>query len=329
MSEVIDLCSDDDDLVDSPGLDGALGSVTPEPTKNPNNDLLAQLRAEREARRPTTTTASEVPPRRPLRLLTYNVWFREDVQVEKRMEAIGRIIEANDYPEGLCFQEVTPAIYALFSSSSWWSHYVASPPPMELYFTSLLIKKDRATLVGPGFCNRPFENSKMGRGMLTASLLLDGQEVFVGTSHLESPCGKGQEFSAERQQQMGEVMDLLAGRQEANVVYGGDMNWLENMDGAIPLHDGLQDAWVASGERDPGFTYDSRANPMVLGNWPGQRMDRVFFKVSGWKLKGVCLLGKEPLPGVQHEYVRRDGRRQQVPVLPSDHFGLLTTFLPC
>ena len=52
-----------------------------------------------------------------------------------------------------------------------------------------------------------------------------------------------------------------------------------------------------------------------------RRLDRAFCRLGagGWRLAGMELVGREPLPGLQHE-----GR----PVLPSDHFGLLLRLAP-
>uniref|UniRef100_A0A803RCG2 RanBP2-type domain-containing protein n=1 Tax=Cannabis sativa TaxID=3483 RepID=A0A803RCG2_CANSA len=60
-----------------------------------------------------------------LKILSYNVWFREDLEPEKRMKAIGDLIELHS-PEIICFQEVTPNIYNIFKQSNWWRMYNCS-----------------------------------------------------------------------------------------------------------------------------------------------------------------------------------------------------------
>jgi len=87
-----------------------------------------------------------------LKILSYNVWFREDLEMHKRMKALGDLIEQHS-PDLICFQvlslslslsldllyicinlsyghfdlqEVTPSIYHVFRQSSWWKTYRCS-----------------------------------------------------------------------------------------------------------------------------------------------------------------------------------------------------------
>lgn len=85
-----------------------------------------------------------------LKILSYNVWFREDLEMHKRMKALGDLIQLHS-PELICFQaislsiipshlvsfvhlayghfalqEVTPNIYDIFCHSSWWKVYHCS-----------------------------------------------------------------------------------------------------------------------------------------------------------------------------------------------------------
>ncbi|KAK2644515.1 hypothetical protein Ddye_019710 [Dipteronia dyeriana] len=48
-----------------------------------------------------------------LKILSYNVWFWENVEVHKRMESIGNLIRLHS-PDVICFQEVTPNIFGIF-----------------------------------------------------------------------------------------------------------------------------------------------------------------------------------------------------------------------
>lgn len=71
---------------------------------------------------------------------------------------------------------------------------------------------------------------------------------------------------------------------------------------------------------DPGLTYDPKENRMLHpGSRIRRRLDRLFCRLRAWRLHAAELVGRQPLPGLQHE-----GR----PVLPSDHFGLLVTLRP-
>ncbi|KAL2495404.1 endonuclease/exonuclease/phosphatase family protein [Forsythia ovata] len=57
------------------------------------------------------------------KILSYNVWFREDLEVQKRMKSLGDLIQLH-LPDVICFQEVTPNIYKIFQQSSWWKDYL-------------------------------------------------------------------------------------------------------------------------------------------------------------------------------------------------------------
>lgn len=88
-----------------------------------------------------------------VKILSYNIWFREDLEVHKRMKAVGNLIQQHS-PDIICFQvkfiffsaegpwdsiknwfidnlhfimqEVTPNIYDILRQSGWWEEYCCS-----------------------------------------------------------------------------------------------------------------------------------------------------------------------------------------------------------
>ena len=60
-----------------------------------------------------------------------------------------------------------------------------------------------------------------------------------------------------------------------------------------------------------------------VGNWPGSRLDRVLARLRDFKVVAMSRLGTEPIPGVTYSKTFRNGGSKTLPVLPSDHFGLL------
>lgn len=308
---------------------------------NASNSLLAQLHAERLARQqlahpkhhdkaPAQAASKqklvEDQPISELKLLTYNVWFEEDIEVHERMSTIGDIIMRNGYPHFICFQEVTPAIYHLFQVSHWWQRYCVSAPMNQPYFTALLYNKDVLKPDGPIQIHE-FSNSCMGRNVLSITGTVGGHKVTVATSHLESPLGYDMMFSKQRVAQCKEGFAVLnAQRSSADVLWAGDMNWNEAEDGSVPLPVGWIDAWSQQNPTDPGFTYDGKLNPM-LGpyNRLRKRLDRVFCKTYKWKLASICMVGTQAIPGVTYKKSYKRGAKA-LPVLPSDHFGLLACF---
>ncbi|KAL4527298.1 hypothetical protein Ndes2526B_g09000 [Nannochloris sp. 'desiccata'] len=294
------------------------------------NSLLAQLHAERLGRRgaagpSTAAMASSNGTEKDSRLtvLSYNLWFKEEVQIHSRMQAISQIISTavgNDLPDVLCFQEVTPLIYHLLSSNPWWRQYTARPALTDLgnmsYFTVLLWKNNLASSsMGGKYASIPFENSRMGRDLKSIILTPHNIPICVATSHLESPTGRQQLFSKPRQAQCRQALAVLDSIGKDSL-YIGDMNWNEKNDGEAPLPPGWVDAWAEMHPDDLGYSYDTESNAMIKrGPWSLRlRLDRAFFKSNNWILDGIELLGKDAIKGVKYE-----GK----PVLPSDHFGLL------
>ncbi|KAL0654210.1 hypothetical protein Bca4012_096901 [Brassica carinata] len=268
-----------------------------------------------------------------VKILTYNVWFREDLELSNRMRAIGHLIQLHS-PHLICFQEVIPEIYEIFRKSNWWKEYTCSvsvdASQSRGYYCMLLSKVGMKS----SSC-KSFRNSIMGRDLSVAEVEVPGRKPLVlATSHLESPCPGppkwDQMFSRERVEQANEAIEHL--RANPNVVFGGDMNWDDKLDGKFPLPDQWVDVWEVLKPGDPGFTYDTKANPMLSGNRALQkRLDRFFCRLDDYKLGGIEMVGKEALPGlsyVKEKRVRGDVKKLELPVLPSDHFGLLLTLLP-
>ncbi|KAK7348441.1 hypothetical protein VNO80_22998 [Phaseolus coccineus] len=264
------------------------------------------------------------------KILSYNVWFREDLELHKRMEAIGNLVQLHS-PNFICFQEVTPNIYDIFKQCTWWSVYRCSVSSemaySRPYFCMVLSK-----LPVKSFRNIPFSNSVMGRELCIAEVeAASGKSLVIATSHLESPCPGppkwDQMFSKERVVQANEAVNLL--NKQPNVVFGGDMNWDDKVDGLYPLQDGWTDAWAQLRPNESGWTYDTKANQMLTGNRTLQkRLDRFICHLTDFKITSVDMIGMEVIPGLSYNKEKkvRNGIKQLVlPVLPSDHYGLLLT----
>ncbi|WCJ20186.1 endonuclease/exonuclease/phosphatase family protein [Euphorbia peplus] len=264
------------------------------------------------------------------KILSYNVWFREDLELQKRMKAIGDLIQLHS-PEVICFQEVTPNIYDIFQRSGWWKTYSCSVSD-ELkdsrpYFCMLLSK-----VPVKSFKTMSFENSIMGRELCISELeLLPNKPMVIATSHLESPCPApptwNQMFSKERVEQAKKATNFL--KQNQNVIFCGDMNWDDKLDGNFPLPEGWTDAWGELKPGDNGWTYDTKSNLMLSGNRNLQkRLDRFVCNLKDFRIDQIDMIGKEAIPGLSHvkeKKVRQEIKRLELPVLPSDHYGLLLT----
>ncbi|XP_073264817.1 uncharacterized protein [Populus alba] len=207
-----------------------------------------------------------------LKILSYNVWFRADLEKHRRMEALGELIQLHS-PDVICLQEVIPDIYDIFQQSSWWKAYQCSVSSeiasSRGYFCMQLSK-----LPVKSFSTKPFMKSIMGRKLCIAELEVPGKKsLVVATSHLESPCPAppkwDQMFSKEGVDQAKEAINLL--KKNSNVIFCGDMNWDDKLDGQFPSPDGWVDAWVELKLGDDGWTYDTKSNQMLSGNFPLQK----------------------------------------------------------
>lgn len=187
-------------------------------------------------------------------VLSYNLWFNESAAVVERMGAIGSIIKQKK-PDVVCLQEVTYYILDLLRShstmhGSWLSEYYSSvesgsvtlqQPP---YFTMLLISRKFSSNNDNGekgcirFKRLDFPGSIMGRDLLYTSIFTGAQYpgIIVATTHLESPTPP-QFHIDERKRQLADSFNFLegiSGDSNINVVFAGDMNWLESRSGKVP-----------------------------------------------------------------------------------------------
>ncbi|XP_047958953.1 uncharacterized protein LOC125204358 [Salvia hispanica] len=264
------------------------------------------------------------------KLLSYNVWFREDVEMHKRMRAIGDLIELHA-PDVMCFQEVTPNLYDIFQKSGWWKGYRCSIPD-ENSITAPYFCMQLSKLPVKSYSTKPFHNSVMGRELCLAEVdVLPGTTMVIATSHLESPCPApptwNQMFSKERVVQANEAVRSLA--KHENVIFCGDMNWDDKLDGAFPLAGGWVDAWTELKPREDGWTYDTKSNKMLSGNRSLQkRLDRFICKLKDLKIRNIEMIGRDAIAGVSYikeKKVKGQVKELSLPVLPSDHYGLLLT----
>ncbi|KAL5225949.1 hypothetical protein ABZP36_012588 [Zizania latifolia] len=285
------------------------------------------------------------------KIMTYNVWFREDLELHRRMEALGDLIK-NHNPDLICFQvqilnnvlfsfsllnethmwelqEVTPTIYLLLQKSDWWQEYKCSlsdNTAMQRPYYCMQVSK----MPVESFDHTPFANSIMGRELCVAHFNIGGVvKLVLATSHLESPCPGpprwDQMYSKERVAQANKSLEILGSFR--NVIFCGDMNWDDKGDGPFPLPDGWTDAWIELKPGENGWTYDTKANGMLSGNRNLQkRLDRFICKLADFKIDSIEMIGKDAIPGVSFVKEKKVGkgvRKLELPVLPSDHFGLV------
>jgi len=292
-----------------------------------------------------------------VRILSYNIWFDNQTAQMARTDYLGRVIDSCD-PDVLCLQEVTLPILFVLQGQAWFDKYslCAQPSEMELqcgYFCVVMVKKRetmRKTKIDKdgniareeeksahskelgGFVQgtwkahkSTFASSIMGRNLQYA-YDLGFPKLCVATSHLESWIMENPQLMAQkRKQQLKQSLEHLGGRFE-DVVFIGDMNWNDSKDGACPIEQPWEDAWLKLRPDSDGYTYDAKRNTMLRGNLYA-RFDRAFAKLKNFELRSIQMVGTNPeVNGQTYEkpYIEKGEQKKiRVDVLPSDHYGLL------
>ncbi|KAF8031643.1 hypothetical protein BT93_D0758 [Corymbia citriodora subsp. variegata] len=229
------------------------------------------------------------------KILSYNAWFGKDLEMHKRMKAIGELIQMHS-PHVICFQDVTPNIYDIFWLSIWW----------KLYHCSVSV------IVLLELCD--------GRELCIVKVEVKRKKpLTIAASHLKSPCSAPPKWdqmrSKERLDQAKEAMDYLG--KHPNVILRGDMNRDDKSDGRFPLCD----EW--------GWMYDTKSNSALSANCTLQkRLDWFLCNLHEFKITSIDMIGREAIASLTYckeKKVRKELTNLVLPVLPSDHFSLLLT----
>ncbi|XP_047309764.1 uncharacterized protein LOC124913209 [Impatiens glandulifera] len=229
-------------------------------------------------------------------------------------------------------QEITPNIYEIFQKFNWWKAYSCSVS-FEMAMTKRYFCMQMSKLTPKSYCKYPFLNSKMGRELCIAELEIKPDlSLMIATSHLESPCPGppkwDQMYSNERVQQAKEAMEDL--EEYPNAIFCGDMNWEDELDGHFPFpNDGWFDAWEMLRPGENGWTYDTKSNKMLSRNKTLQkRLDRFVCCMKDFEVIGIEMIGLEAIPGLtylQEKRIKWEVYEFELPVFPSDHYGLILT----
>ena len=273
-----------------------------------------------------------------LTFITWNVWFNEELKVIERMKAIGDIIAFHD-ADIVCLQEVTPLILDILTNGEWYESngYSSTILPSHgsfnglRYFNVILTKHE---FIRDSIQFKSFSNSSMGRHLIIAPIKIKDRTIYAATSHFESPVGlneggKKDRYSAERKEQLKYSLMLLD--DASNVMFGGDMNWCQQED---YQNDGDMNVFLGNHWSDcfdelypdkDGFTYDAKTNGSLVGNLQN-RVDRILYKKkSSLRLIECQMIGREVIPNLS--FIKKHGNMQKrLPVLPSDHYGLMAKF---
>ena len=180
--------------------------------------------------------------------------------------------------------------------------------------------RKKPSLVSIGYLDgSKFPGTEMDRHYLLQKLKICGHPVTFITTHLESL----KDHAKERQRQLKQCFDLVNTNQsidKANVIFAGDLNMrAEDLKKVGGIPSGVTDAWETTGENpDTKFTWDLELNDnKVFPNCkPRARFDRMYFKRAQSGATIQCI-----------DFVLVGVERLVCGMFPSDHFGILATFV--
>jgi hypothetical protein len=279
----------------------------------------------------------------------------------QRMKAIAQaLLQRHQNPTtnpllAIGFQELTPSLKQSLFPLFHQDYHVCSQPSLDAhggsYGVGLALHKTACgAILESKFI--PFSHSRQGRGILYART---SRGLLFCTTHLESYSGPQSDGSQERQAQLLEWQAFCQLQQQTSasnnntplttVVLVGDLNWDDERarGGAAPnepllsLLDGhknndndccWKDAWKEAGSpKAHQYTYDAKENPMLGGNLR-RRFDRCVWQSKSHTVSQLETIGRQALPNnlVWNKRNTFNGASKQVPVAPSDHFGMVVTF---
>lgn len=235
-----------------------------------------------------------------LRIVTLNTWFAHTHRAV-RLDAQLRAFEALD-PHILALQEVTADLLKRLLAAPWFRARYAIPasPALPLathgYGTVLAVR-----CPVQHFEWTPFDDSAMGRGLLTAQLT-NGPRV--ATVHLESLAP----YAHARATQLAAATAALTTSETALLM--GDFNF-DATEADAPSLVPWTDLWPIQHPHSPGFTVDSTTNAYRLPRGHVQRrIDHILLHnpARTWRLDHIDRIGTTPV--APHIHL-------------SDHYGLM------
>ena len=235
------------------------------------------------------------------------------------LDALGKLVQQKR-PEFLAVQNVTNDQVKKILKSTWGTPYKVTHPAYR-YET----RKNPTVAI---FSTYPEEDSvtvsyheSATKKVLQKSyyIMYDKRRkspyvISVGSTTLES----GLKESEVRERQLNEACLSMIDDGDAFLV--GDFSLDNDIDGALLLKGGWEDAWlaIAGNTESNGYTYNPDKNPLIKEDpfGPG-RPDRIFLKLRHYSLDRVELVGVEPYQVTQGPAVTI-----------SSHYGLLAHLTP-
>ena len=246
-------------------------------------------------------------------IMTYNVWF-EEKYIQERTEKIIETIKLYE-PDVICFQELTERSYEYLENKLTDIYYIFQIFMSEKnpYGCGIGCKRSSVEIIQQPYYY-DYNNTKMSRRLIGCEVKIRGKHFHILNTHLESlPMNdhlRSLQFNTIKQ-----VITPLS-----NVILCGDFNIIrddEQINSKI-ANSKLYDSWIQIGcPSRICYTYNHKKNSNIKGKYQN-RLDRIYYSVNdesdfNLEVKRMALTGLSKI-------------NNDIPIQPSDHFGLLAEF---
>lgn len=247
-----------------------------------------------------------------LKVMNYNIWFAETFRTERMIALVETILHHN--PDVICMQEVIPKVYEklILMLNNYKYHYPEEP---EYNYNCVIFSK--YPFVENKCGNKLFDNTKMGRSLVYGTILKEGKNIIVGTSHFESLFQKFNYVKVEQFKTAKMYLEDLALSEGSQVIFCSDTNIVRSEEASFInnlSNSKWKDPWIENGRiSEKEYTYDSENNDNLKNRKLGyyrSRIDRIVYLGDNITTSEFTLV--KGLPEL---------------IEPSDHFGVMASFL--
>ena len=234
-----------------------------------------------------------------MKILTWNIGGIDGYEPDVRCHHICHMIN-NLNPDIVLFQELTLDFCKIIKTKCQKYNLVFPTTSSANYFVGTLLKKSYHY---ESFY-LPFENSVMGRGLLSIKI----DDILIFNSHLESLA----QFKLDRMKQLEQICQLMT--QFKTIIFGGDTNIRVNEYKTIlKKFPEIKDIF----QNKKYYTWDAKTNKQVADMTSGgsytcrMQFDKILYK-GFFQPKNIELIGTKTIPNKNFH--------------PSDHFGVACEF---
>lgn len=214
-------------------------------------------------------------------LLTWNIWFDEH-QREHRTKELYKEIQQHK-PDIVALQEVTPTSMDVLTSLVKEYHIVGAP--IRQSYDTLILTKFPVL----NWQRYQLPETKMGRNLLLAELIISDKTYHFGTFHLESLFRSKQDEQVKLSQL--EYIEVIT---PPNTILMGDTNFKNTTD--ISSKSNLQDIYeLIDMPKAYEYTYCGKTNKNIRNKRLNSRLDRIYLK-SKERITSFYLMGMETQP---------------------------------